>query len=129
MKTRIILAVALAAGLAAPAAFAQQDKPAEAKNQCFWSRNINSFAPQGREIVNLRVGANDFYQLKLLGPCGDIDWNQAIGVRSRGREFICSNLDAEIISPSQIGPQRCPVTSVRKLTDAEVAALPKNAKP
>lgn len=129
MKTRIILAVAMAAGLAAPAALAQQSKPNDSANQCFWSRNITSFAPQGREIVNLRVGVRDYYQLKLLGPCGDIDWNQAIGVRSRGSDFICSNLDAEIISPSQIGPQRCPVTSVRKLTDAEVAALPKKSRP
>jgi hypothetical protein len=38
-------------------------------------------------------------------------------------------MDAEVISHSPIGPQRCPVRSVQKLTPEEVKALPKNARP
>jgi hypothetical protein len=38
-------------------------------------------------------------------------------------------MDAEIISPSTIGPQRCPVNKIRKLTPDEVKALPKHARP
>jgi hypothetical protein len=58
-----------------------------------------------------------------------VDWNQKIALVSRGSDYICTGLDAEILSPTQIGPQHCPVKTIRKLTPAEVKALPKGAKP
>jgi hypothetical protein len=38
-------------------------------------------------------------------------------------------MDAEVVSPSPIGPQRCAVRSMHKLTPEEIAALPPRAKP
>ncbi|WP_397417952.1 DUF6491 family protein [Phenylobacterium sp.] len=102
---------------------------AKAPRQCFWTRQITNFASDDPNVVHVRVGVKDVYRLEMFGPCLDVDWNNQIAVVSRGGSNICSGLDAEIISPSQIGPHRCPVREVRKLTAAEIAALPKRARP
>ncbi len=120
-------AVAVVGGVAAVTSAAAQ-QPISAR-QCFWSHQVNSFAAQGDRLVNLRVGVKDYFQLELMGPCADVDWTQKIALVSRGGSTICSGLDAEIVTPSPIGPQKCPVKSVRKLTPTEVATLPKGAKP
>ena len=120
-------AVAVVGGVAAVTSAAAQ-QPISAR-QCFWSHQVNSFAAQGDRLVNLRVGVKDYFQLELMGPCPDVDWTQKIALVSRGGSTICSGLDAEIVTPSPIGPQKCPVKSVRKVTPTEVAALPKGAKP
>jgi hypothetical protein len=75
------------------------------------------------------VGVREVYQFEMFGPCHEIDWANNIALRSRGGSTICTGMDAEVISPSAIGPQRCFVRNVRKLTPAEIAALPKGAKP
>jgi len=99
---------------------------------CFRAADVSSWAAVDRMTVNLRVFIRDFYQVTLLAPCGDIDFSQRIGVRSGGgSDFICtgSGLDIEIIAPTPIGRQTCPATSLRRLTPAEVSALPPKAKP
>lgn len=136
MKTKIRFA-AVAMGLAAlslaapPAAVAEAPaKGAEkAKRQCFWARQVNNFAAENDEVVNVRVGVRDVYRLEIFGTCPEIDWTQKIAIVSRGGSTICSGLDAEIITPSSLGPQRCTVRNVRKLTEDEVKALPAKAKP
>ena len=105
-----------------------QAKPKPAK-QCFWTRNANGFAAPDERTLNVRVGVRDVCQFEMFGPCQDIDWAQGIALRSRGGSTICTGMDAEVIAPSVLGPQKCFVRSVRKLSPAEVAALPKGAKP
>ncbi|MCR5874402.1 DUF6491 family protein [Phenylobacterium sp. J426] len=137
IKTRLAAgALAVGAGLtalalaAAPvAAKSPADDAAKPRRQCFWANQVNNFAAENDEVVNVRVGVKDIYRLELFGGCHEIDWSQQIGIRSRGGSTICSGLDAELIVPSTIGPQRCTVRRVRKLTPAEVAALPPKAKP
>ena len=136
MNWKIALSVA-AAGLVGLSAAAPQtaaakspEEPAKSANrQCFWTRQVNNFASDDNRIVNVRVGVKDVYQFEMMGRCQDVDWNNRIAIRSRGSDYICTGLDAEIISPTAIGPDRCPVKSIRKLTPEEVAALPKRAKP
>ena len=129
-----VLAGLLAAG-AASSADTQSNKAERSDaggnptRSCFFARNISSWAPQDDTTVNLRVNVNDYYQLKLLGPCNDLNWDQAIGLEHRGTSWICDGLDAVIVTSGRSGPRRCPATSVRKLTPEEVAALPKKAKP
>ncbi|HEY3695677.1 DUF6491 family protein, partial [Phenylobacterium sp.] len=82
--------------------------------------------------VYIRTGSRDIYRMDLLIPCPDVDWNQRVALRSsRGAGgSICNALDAEIISHATgLGPQRCPVKTLTKLTPEEAAALPKHAKP
>jgi len=128
MKTYLALA-ASAAVLTLSATAANAAGKAPSRDQCFWTRNANGFAAQDEHTVNIRVNARDVYQFEMLGTCPDIDWNQRIALISRGSSNICSGMDAEIVTHSPIGPQRCPVRSVRKLTPEEVAALPRKARP
>ncbi|HVI32211.1 DUF6491 family protein [Phenylobacterium sp.] len=138
MKSKLFWAAplaALAVSAAAPQIAAarspvQPDTP-ETKTQrsCFWARNANGFAAADEKTVNIRVGVRDVYQFEMLGRCTDIDWSQKIALVSRGSSSICTGLDAEIVTASPIGPQRCPVRAVRKLTPDEVAALPSRARP
>ncbi|WP_374574780.1 DUF6491 family protein [Phenylobacterium sp.] len=129
-----LAAAALAGALATTAAAEPAAKPDAAKTEpaknkeCFWARSINGFSPVDDETVNIHVGANDVYQMKLFSPSPDIKWTERIALKSHGSSWICSGLDATVIVPSPIGPQRYPVTSIRKLTPAEVAALSSRAK-
>ena len=128
MNLKIALPLLAAASLAAAAPVAAKSplEPAKAsaRGQCFWTRQVNSFASSDNRVVNVRVGVKDIYQLEMLGRCEDVDWNHSIALVSRGSDYICTGLDAEIISPTSIGPHRCPVKTIRKLTAEEVKALP-----
>jgi hypothetical protein len=135
MSFKFTLAIAAAAGLVATSAAAPgfarspEEPAAKANRQCFWARNVNNFASNDERVVNIRVGVRDVYQLEMLGRCPDVDWANNIAIRSRGSSYICSGLDAELIAPSPIGPQRCAVSKIRKLTAEEAKALPKHARP
>lgn len=131
-KIALTLAAAGLVGLTAfPAAAKSPPEPgaAKPKRECFWTNQVSSFASSDDRIVNLRVGVKDVYQLEMFGRCADVDWGNKIALVSRGGSHICTGLDAEVIAPSPIGPQRCPVSKVRKLTPDEVKALPKRARP
>ena len=127
---RSIMAVAAGLCLAAPAvALAADHPPAKPPRACFLNQNIDSWSAPDRRTVYLKVLLHDYYEIKLLGDCADIDFNEHIGLESRGSDWICSDLDVTIIAPTPIGPQRCAARSLRKLTPAEVAALPPKDKP
>lgn len=130
-----LIATAMAGALATTAAAepaAQPDaaqSPGAAKHtECFWSRSINGFSPVDDQTVDIHVGVKDVYQMKLFAPSPDIKWTEHIALKSHGSSWICSGLDATVIVPSPIGPQRYPVTSIRKLTPTEVAALSSKAR-
>ena len=132
MKTKAALTActaALFAFAALPAAQAKSPTPDAKARQCFWARNVTNFAAANEHTVNVRVGVRDVYQFEMLGNCPEIDWQQQIALVSRGSNFICSGMDADIVTRSTIGPQRCPVRSIRKLTPEEVAGLDRRAKP
>jgi hypothetical protein len=131
MKKRLAGAgLALALISTAPVPEGAEAAARKGAEQCFFARNMTSFAPVGRERLNIRVGVNDYYQIDLLGTCQDLDWTQRIGLQSRGSDWICSGLDVTLIVPSStLGPQRCNATSIRKLTPDEVKALPRKEKP
>lgn len=132
-KIALGLAAAGLLGLTAAASAKSPEEPTPAKpkaeRQCFWTRQANSFASADDRVVNIRVGVKDYYQFEMLGHCQDVDWNHSIALVSRGSDYICTGLDAEIVTHSPIGPQRCPVRNIHKLTPEEVKALPSRAKP
>ncbi len=131
MMKMLAFAAPLAALMMTTTAMAADAAPTagKPKRQCFWANQVTSFAAVDEDTVNLRVGIKDVYQLEMLGPCHDVDWSNAIGIRSRGSSYICSGLDIELIAPSTIGAGRCQVQTMRKLTPVEIAALPKRGKP
>ncbi|WP_129792867.1 DUF6491 family protein [Sphingosinicella sp. CPCC 101087] len=128
LHRRAPIAFALLAGLGTLAACTDAGSPASASaqgegRQCFRAEQVNGFAPLDDETVHVNVGANDVYRLDLFGPCPDVDWSLRIGIRSRGgSNWVCTGSDAELIVPSAIGPNRCQISSIRKLTDEEIRA-------
>jgi uncharacterized protein DUF6491 len=137
MKTHAALAAGAAALLAfAASAASAADTPVKndppAKNQCFWARNVTSFAAPDDRTVYVQVSSRDVYKFDLMVSCPDIDWNQRLALTSSGGSggSICSNMDAQIVSRATgIGRQRCPISHMRKLTPEEIAALPRRARP
>lgn len=130
MRLNILTAVAVALVGVQPASAASPTEPAaKPARQCFWANRVTNFASNDRDTINVRVGVKDVYQFEMLGACPDVDWSNKIAIVSRGSNSICTGLDAEIIAPGPLGPERCFVKTVRKLTPTEIEALPRRAKP
>lgn len=131
-KTSLVLAAALAAGVVGGAlAQTTSAKPGAMRIACFYGRDANNFVAVDNRTVNVRVGVRQVYQMKLFSPCNGISFSQSIALMSRPGSFVCPGpgLGVDIYIRTSIGRQRCPVTSIRKLTDAEVAALPRKQRP
>ena len=130
-----IKAAAIALVVAAGASAQTADKPVKPSStdngrSCFRNDDVSSWADVDKTTLNLRVGVRDYYQLKLAGPCGDIDWDLRIALRSRGPStFICSGFDVDVIAAGPFGPQTCLATSLRRMTAEEVKALPAAQQP
>ena len=105
--------------------------PTQPAPNCFYGKEADSFAAQGEKVVNIRVGVSRYYRLDLFSPCLDIDFAQTIAMSSRPSDWICTGSanNVEILTRSAAGRQRCLVTKITPLTPADVAALPKHAKP
>jgi len=135
MKLLPTACLALVGALALFAGAAGQPAPAKAghaRPSCFWTRDVSNFAATDSENLYVRVGVSDVYHLKLFGNCLDLSWVHHIALRSRASSNVCEgrNPDLDVVDREiGIGRQRCPVISLHKLTPAQVAALPKNARP
>jgi hypothetical protein len=148
MRSKAVVAAAVLAAALVPGALAQaapagaqtspSSSPASAparssrpQRACFNVRMIDNFTAPDDSTVYIRANVNEIYRLKLFAPCLNVDWDQSIALQDRsGSSWICDPMDAELlVHASGIGMQRCPVSELRKLTPAEVAALPKRARP
>ncbi|MDO1557962.1 DUF6491 family protein [Brevundimonas sp. 2R-24] len=96
-----------------------------APRQCFFVNQVAGFSSTDDRNVYLRVGVNDIYHVQIIGHCPDIDWSSRIGIQPRGGgSSVCTGFDADLIVPRLGGGvDRCLIRSVRKLSDAEAAAL------
>jgi len=122
------LTVTACAPTAAPGDLAASGQTGQAR-ECFFTRNVSGFSAPDDETLYLRVGVRDVYQMQMFSPCPDMDWAQRLAVVSRSGSSVCRGMDATIISPGPLGEQRCMVRAVRKLTPAEVEALPRGSRP
>jgi hypothetical protein len=135
MNLKIGLAIAVAAlacGVGSQVA-ARDDKPAPEKSggkECFYAPNATSFAAPDAHNLYIEVNVRDVYHFEMFGPCQDIDWNQRIALVANPGPWVCDGMEATVISHATgLGPQRCFVRDIRKLTPDEVKALPKRARP
>ena len=122
-----LLAIAGASVAAEPSA---PPTPA-AKQACFYSRDIDNFVAVDDRTVNIRVGVKDVYRLALFTDCIGVQWSERIALISRPGAFICTGgaNDVDLFVHTTIGPLRCPVSSIQKLTPDEISALPRKQKP
>lgn len=123
------------AGLALAAACAPGPAPAahraDGPRECFFVSEVRSFASSDDRRVYVDTGSNEVFELQTFG-CSNVDWSNQIGIRATtgGGSSVCSGMDAELIVPDLPGGRTtCPVTGVRRLSDAEVAALDARDRP
>ncbi len=122
-------AMPIAATVAAVAiVFAAQAQP-KPRQACFAVNQLGQTAAPDDSTLNARVG-KDVWQIKLAAPCHNLSFNTSgylLNLHS-GITNICGPPDLDI-SVLGIGGATCFPRSVRKLSPAEVTALPKKAVP
>jgi hypothetical protein len=110
---------------------APPDAQAGSARQCFYARNIENYAVVNDRLLYLRVGAADVYRLDLMMDCPELSFREnGVEITHTGASsLVCSPIDLTVRF-HQIGARRiCPVSEMRRLTPAEVAALPKRDRP
>ena len=130
LRPSLILAAAAAAALGASAAQADT-KPGPVKD-CFLSRDWESWtAPGNGDAIIVRVNLHDFYEIGLTpGSHVRKDPDRFLINKIRGSSWICSPLDLDLQLSDHVGfRQPLIARSLRKLTPAEVAALPPKDRP
>lgn len=95
---------------------------------CFSARNVSNWRVVGRRTVNIGVGASQVYQLTLMGDCPDLDTRETMAFQS-SNNTICNPIDATIIVGTPIGPRRCPVRDMRRMSEAEIQTLRPGERP
>ncbi|CAN7202354.1 hypothetical protein LJR219_000552 [Phenylobacterium sp. LjRoot219] len=132
MQTLIRVAAALAILAAAPVAHAATDATAKKSSNCFASNNWNGWTTADKgDALYLRVGLRDYYKVELTpGTHARKGADQFLINEVRGSSWICSHLDLDLAISDSLGfRQPLIATSLRKLTPAEVAAIPKKDLP
>lgn len=105
---------------------AQSDSPTATPSaragQCFFPSQVSGFTSAGRDRIHVHTGPNQVFLFETFARCPDLDFSENLGFEHRGGGAICSGLDVDLIVPSTIGPQRCPVRMIRKLSREEAQA-------
>lgn len=124
MRLALLLLPTLAVSASCATDGPAQTSAARQSGQCFPAGAVNNFRPVGRDAVDVSISRNRVWRLTLSAGCFDVDWAQRVALRARSGGFICGPADAELIVPSASGsiPDRCLVTDVRRLSDAEIEA-------
>jgi hypothetical protein len=123
-----IATVLIASPATAPA------QPNARPSACFRSSQFQGFRPAGNKAMIVRVNISDFYRVEFAQACPEINYPAAhlVTVNRGGSDMICSGIDWDL-KIAQSGPggfaTPCIVSSQRKLSKDEVAALPKGQKP
>lgn len=100
---------------------------ASSQRDCFFLSEVNGFnnapdGPDGEDRIYVDTGPSEIYLFETFGSCSDLRFAEGIGFDQNGPGTICRGIDVDLIVPSSIGPRRCPVRMIRKLTPEEEAA-------
>jgi hypothetical protein len=102
---------------------------AASRNSCFFNRQVSNFTARDEKTLYLKAG-REVYRLDMFGRCMDMDTALDLGLDSRPTSSICGAQDVTVlVHTSNLGPQRCAVRTLTRLSPAEVEALPKRDRP
>jgi hypothetical protein len=108
-------------------------KPAKAvsgKTDCFFNQQVRNFTAANDDRTLYIKAGRDTYKMETFGRCLDLSHSLNVGLDSYPTSSICSAQDVTIVVHStSMGPQRCAVRNLVKLTPEQVAALPKGDRP
>ena len=88
---------------------------ANSDRDCFFLSQVSGFSPAGKDKIHVNVGPSRDYEFKTFGSCPQIDYSEVIAFDKNGPGTICQGMDVDLIVPTSIGPQRCPVSMIRRL--------------
>ena len=110
LRASVLFAALLAAGCATQAA---DQAAAPPSGDCFQSSSVRGFSMVDNRHVRIDVGASRAYVLTTLWDAHDLDWTQAIAIRSASG-FICtgSGLGVEVIGGRP--QQRYPIAAIER---------------
>ncbi len=134
MKTFVAIlgSVALVSGAAtlAPSQAAPvKPDPAKAPSRCFFNNQVTSYRASDDQTLYVRAGRN-VYRMDTLGRCIDLRNSLNIALDSSPSSSICNAQDVTVLVHADgLGPQRCAVRTLTRLTPEELAALPKKDRP
>jgi hypothetical protein len=129
MPTALAALALAAAGGAAATPATPEPPPGRA---CFLSNNWDGWnAAAGGDVIYLRVRINDVYKVELTpGSHVRKDADKFLINRIRGSSWICSPMDLDLALSDHHGfRQGLIARSLRKLTPAEIAAIPRKELP
>ena len=124
-----VLAAALLAATGASAAAAADQAP---KDACFLSNSWKGWtAPGDGDFLYLRINLNDIYRVDLTpGTHVRKGADNFLVSQVRGSNWICTPLDLDLQLSDHNGfRQPLIARSLRKLTPAEIAAIPRKDLP
>jgi len=134
MRLKLLLSTIGAVAFVATAATAAAN-PTEAPKRgesCFLSNSWQGWsAPGDGEMLYLRVNTRDIYRVDLVpGTHARKSGDRFLISQVRGSNWICSALDLDLkLSDHQGFREPLIARSLRKLTPAEIAAIPRKDLP
>jgi hypothetical protein len=113
---KVSLAAIAALGLAACATADDQGEATPSGNDCFFASQVNAYEVVDANSVRVRVSANRHYLLRTAWNTSDLNWTQAIALRSTTGHICTGNgLGVQVIGGD---PQRTyPITSIERIPD------------
>lgn len=124
-----LLATAVVASGCAPAP--RSDAPPTAPmtgedRVCFRPSEIRNFRSETSQTVYVRTSASDVFQVQASGGCRGLETANAIAMRPQtGAGRICTGDWATLSLPAET----CRVQVVKRLSEADLAALPGRLRP
>ena len=141
MKTLIILAsligVAALSGGAGPAGKAAIAAPgvdaaltSTGAGKCFYRRDVRNHTVGDPHTLYLDVAGREVWRVQMSNAClaSAVSSDPLIIKNQTGGQSVCKPIDLDI-TVSAAGPSKCIVSSIQRLSPAEVAALPKKIRP
>lgn len=115
---------------AAPVATQAQAATEPHQRQCFFQQQVDNFRSARAPTLYLKVRGSGVYELTTAGDCDLDNAVQLAIVAEAGSSRLCTDDWVTLGTPARGGPpQTCRAFIEKKLTDAEVAAIPARYRP
>ncbi len=119
---------------AAPSTTAARAETPAPGRQCFFQQQVDNFrTSSGGTAVYLKVRGQGVYQLSAAGDCSDLYNTPQMAITpaaGTGFSRLCTDDWVNLSAPARAGAaQGCRAVIEKKLTDAEIAALPASDRP
>lgn len=118
----IRLACATAAAFLAVSCAPYDDAPdtamtSESGRDCFFLSEVDGFNRLDKDRIRVSTGPSEAYEFEVFGPCPQLGDREHLAFDQTGGGTICRGIDVDLLVPTDIGVQRCPVRMIRKIEE------------